>query len=171
MNYCARTLVVVLALGSVAACVRRAAPSGSRTGPDPLELQLVVLVPHDTLPTGLLRGRLSSNYPGSYYPPTSVAGASIELPDAGLSTRADSGGAFELRGVPPGRQRLHVRRLGFEPTRGSVHVPASGGAVLRVLIEVQMLCLDYCPPEPPRAFGRIESVPNAADRCAAYGSL
>lgn len=113
-----------------------------------------MLVPHDTLPTGLVRGRLSSDYPEA-----SLAGATIELPDAGLSTRADSAGAFEVGGVPPGRQRLHARRLGFEPTRGSIVVPASGGAVLRVWIEVQKRCLDYCPAEPKRAFGRIETVP------------
>jgi hypothetical protein len=142
----------MLALHTLAACVRQSA-AARRTAPDRLELPPVVLAPHDTLPTGLVRGRLSSDYP------TSLAGATIELPDAALSTRADSAGAFELRGVPPGRQRLHARRFGFEPTRGIIQVPASGGAVLRVWIEVQKWCLDYCPSHPPRAFGRIESVP------------
>jgi hypothetical protein len=101
-----------------------------------------------------MRGKLSSDYPSM-----SVAGATIELPSAGLSTQADSGGAFELRGVPPGRQQLRVRRLGFEPTLGSVDMPASSGTMIRVWLEVQKTCLDYCPPEQPRAFGRIAAVP------------
>jgi hypothetical protein len=119
-----------------------------------VELPLVGLLAHDTIPTGTIRGRLSVD-DGAL----AVVGAMVEFPDAGLSARVDTAGAFEVRGIPPGRQRLRARRIGAEPTVGRVDVPARGGSVLRVRLEIQKMCLDYCPRTAPRAFGRIEAVP------------
>jgi hypothetical protein len=149
----ASVVAALVSLGAIVTCVRApAAPT--RPAPATLELPTVALVPHDTLPTGTIRGRVTTDHPAC---PT--AGATVELPDAKRSVRVDTAGAFELRGVPPGRQRLHARRIGCRRTIGSIDVPARGGSVVRVHLEAQVLCLDYCPPEVPRAFGRIEAIP------------
>ena len=42
-----------------------------------------------------------------------VGGAEVLLPALGRSVRADSAGAFRLGGLPAGRHRLVVRRIGF----------------------------------------------------------
>jgi hypothetical protein len=146
-------LGALVGLGALVSCVRP--PATADSAPSALvELPLVALVAHDTIPTGTIRGRLSIDDPA-----LTAAGATVELPDAGLSARVDTAGAFELRGVPPGRQRLRARRIGAEATVGSVDVPARGGSVLRVRLELRKFCLDYCPSTPPRAFGRVEAVP------------
>jgi hypothetical protein len=146
-------VAALVGLAAFASCVRPPATADSVPSAI-IELPLVALVTHDTIPTGTIRGRLSIDDPA-----LAVAGATVELPDTGLSARVDTAGAFELRGVPPGRQRLRARRIGAEPTVGSLDVPARGGSVLRVRLEIQKFCLDYCPSTPPRAFGRIEAVP------------
>ena len=153
MHFSAPLFAGFVAFALLSACVRQP-PADSVSAPGSLELMPVALLPHDTLAVGTIRGRLLTDHPA-----VSVVGATIELPDARLATTADSGGAFELRGVPLGRQRFWVRRFGFQPTRGSIDVPRGGGAVLRVWLETQKVCLDYCPAAPPRAYGRIEAVP------------
>jgi hypothetical protein len=44
-----------------------------------------------------------------------LAGAEVSLPDAGLSALTNDLGVFRLADVPPGEQRVMVRRMGYAP--------------------------------------------------------
>ena len=44
-----------------------------------------------------------------------LAGAEVSLPDAGLSALTNDQGVFRLADVPPGEQRVLVRRMGYAP--------------------------------------------------------
>lgn len=53
-----------------------------------------------------------------------VAGASITLDSAGVTTLTDSAGTFTYRGVGAGAHTLHARKLGFEPAEAAATVVA-----------------------------------------------
>ena len=55
---------------------------------------------------------------------TVLSGATITVEGTDRTTRSDSLGRYTLRNVPPGPQVLHVRRLGYAPSRTPVTVPA-----------------------------------------------
>jgi hypothetical protein len=117
------------------------------------ELAPVILASHDSVPAGTLLGTLVSDLPT-----VSMRDAIVELTDLGVATRVDSVGRFVFAGLPSGSHRLRVRRIGFEPTIGMIELPVGTGTIVRVHIEPVMTCLDYCTPQPRRAFGRIELV-------------
>ncbi len=44
-----------------------------------------------------------------------IRGAEISIPQLRLSVISDSGGRFRLTGIPPGKQLVSVKRIGFSP--------------------------------------------------------
>ena len=117
-------------------------------------LPAVALTGHDTIAPGVLRGKVQATLPGY-----SVAQTLVRLDGGTIETRADSLGRFEFRGVAPGRHQLEARRLPLRPTLGAIEMPTNRGAVLRITLEPVTVCLDYCAPEQPRAFGALDNVP------------
>lgn len=51
-----------------------------------------------------------------------VSNAEVMISEIRARTRTDSTGRFELRGIPSGLMRIHVRRLGFAPESTEVRV-------------------------------------------------
>jgi iron complex outermembrane recepter protein len=62
-----------------------------------------------------------------------LAQARVAVAAAGAAALTDGAGRFVLRGLPAGRHRLEVTRLGHAPGGREVEVPADGG---RVAVEV-----------------------------------
>jgi hypothetical protein len=147
----ARQSLVVLSLVLVGC---HAAPARSRAEPAPsvLHEETLLLVPHDSLEPGTLRGLLVPEHPG--YPTRDVA---VAVVGAGR-TRADAAGAFELRGLTPGAHRLRVRAVGFRPLDAAVAMPASG-AVVRITLALPRHCLDACTGPTRQPESRIAAVP------------
>lgn len=67
-----------------------------------------------------------------------VGNAEVEIRGLNARTRTDSIGRFHFRAVPPGLQRVDVRRLGFAPAFIEVQVPEHDSVV------VQFTCVWYC---------------------------
>ncbi len=108
-----------------------------------LHLALALLVAAaDTAPsTGAVRGVVQSDPSGF-----AVAQAVVEVRDrAGTaSARAitDSVGAYDLRGITPGRHTLHIRHLEHAPLALEVLIPAGAVVPLDVSLRYQPLALD-----------------------------
>jgi hypothetical protein len=68
--------------------------------------------------TGILAGIVtdSANVP--------VGGVEVSLPDLSRTTLTNDQGAFALRDVPPGTQRLSVRRVGYGPVEAQIAIEA-----------------------------------------------
>lgn len=81
---------------------------------------------------GELAGRVTDAETGA-----PVEAASVEIPALGRRTLTDGSGAFRLRGLEPGSQRVTVRRTGFAPAEQTVEV--RNGALARVTIELRAL--------------------------------
>ena len=129
-------------------------PTRPKPAPVGVPLPTVALSGHDTIASGVLRGEVRATLAGY-----SVAQTLVRLDGGAFETRADSLGHFEFRGLAPGRHQVEARRLPLRPTIGAIEMPSSGGAVLRVILEPVTVCLDYCAPERPRAFGALDNVP------------
>jgi iron complex outermembrane receptor protein len=79
--------------------------------------------------TGAVAGRVVDASSGA-----PVAGAAVVVVGTVLLTFADDSGRFELTGVPAGRRRLSVERIGYAPRRIDVEVGPGG----RVEVEVAL---------------------------------
>jgi len=53
-----------------------------------------------------------------------IGGVEVSLPDVSKTTLTNEQGAFALREVPPGTQRLSVRRVGYGPVEAQVAIEA-----------------------------------------------
>jgi hypothetical protein len=53
-----------------------------------------------------------------------IGGVEVSLPDASKTTLTNEQGAFALRDVPPGTQRISVRRVGYGPVEAPVAIEA-----------------------------------------------
>jgi TonB dependent receptor/CarboxypepD_reg-like domain/TonB-dependent Receptor Plug Domain len=87
----------------------------------------------ETTVSGIIRARSSA---------TVLGGATITVEGTDRTTRSDSLGRYTLRNVPPGPQVLHVRRLGYAPSRTPVTVPASGALSIDIIVATSALQLD-----------------------------
>ena len=85
--------------------------------------------------TGILAGIVtdSANVP--------VGGVEVSLPDVSKTTLTNEQGAFALRDVPPGAQRVLVRRVGYGPVEAQVAIEA-GRTVERRIRLVRATSLD-----------------------------
>jgi len=72
----------------------------------------------ETATTGILAGVVtdSANVP--------IAGVEVSLPDLSKATLTNGRGEFVLRDLPPGSQRMLVRRVGYGPFDGQVAIEA-----------------------------------------------
>jgi hypothetical protein len=70
-----------------------------------------------------------------------VGGVEVSLPDLSRSTLTNEQGAFALRDVPPGAQRVLVRRVGYGPVEAQVAIEA-GRTVERHIRMVRATSLD-----------------------------
>ena len=61
-----------------------------------------------------------------------IRDAEVVISRMGAPTRSDSTGRFHFRGVPPGLQRIDVRRLGFAPASIEVLVPDHDSVVVQI---------------------------------------
>ena len=61
-----------------------------------------------------------------------IRDAELVISRIGAQTRSDSTGRFQFRGVPPGLQRVDVRRVGFAPASIDVRVPDHDSVVIHV---------------------------------------
>jgi len=85
--------------------------------------------------TGILAGIVtdSANVP--------IGGVEVSLPDLSKSTLTNEQGAFALRDVPPGAQRLVVRRVGYGPVEARVAIEA-GRSIERHIRMLRATSLD-----------------------------
>jgi hypothetical protein len=85
--------------------------------------------------TGILAGVVtdSANMP--------IGGVEVSLPDLSKSTLTNEQGAFALRDVPPGAQRLVVRRVGYGPVEAQVAI-AAGRSIERHIRMLRATSLD-----------------------------
>ncbi len=60
-----------------------------------------------------------------------MAGADVWLPGLDRRTETDRSGAFRFDGLPPGRQIVQIRHLGFERVRDTLTVSADGSITRR----------------------------------------
>jgi hypothetical protein len=106
----------------------------------PFALALLVAAA-DTVPSGAVRGVVQSD-PSGFAVPLAV----VEVRDRGgaASARAitDSAGAYDLRGIVPGRHTLHIRHLEHAPLSLEVLIPAGGVVPLDVTLRYAPLALD-----------------------------
>lgn len=110
------------------------------------------LAAHDSLPPGILRGRVRAELPS--YP---TRGVEVEAVGVGR-TRVDSLGAFELHGLAPGLHHLRVRAVGFRPLDAAIRMPAAG-SVVSITLALPRHCLDACPGPTQQPESRIAAMP------------
>jgi hypothetical protein len=70
-----------------------------------------------------------------------IGGVEVSLPDLSKNTLTNEQGAFALRDVPPGTQRISVRRVGYGPVEAPVAIEA-GRTVERHIRLVRATSLD-----------------------------
>ena len=70
-----------------------------------------------------------------------IGGVEVSLPDLSKSTLTNEQGAFALRDVPPGAQRVLVRRVGYGPVEAQIAIEA-GRTVERHIRMVRATSLD-----------------------------
>lgn len=145
-----------ISLLPIAACLASVAcyHSAAATTPPLIALDPVTLTGHDTIPVGELRGRVRAT--SAQY---AIAASSVSVDSGRVELRTDSAGYFVVDGLLPGIHRIEVRRMSLRPMAGSIAMPPHGGAAIEVLMEPVTVCLDYCAPEQPRAYGEIRNVP------------
>ncbi len=76
--------------------------------------------------TGGVQGRVVSK--------DSVPVSDVVVSIAGRLARSDAAGLFTVRGIPAGTHDVEARRIGFEPIKQRVTVPAGGIATIRVVL-------------------------------------
>jgi len=101
----------------------------------------VAAAPADTVPTGAVRGVVQSDRSG-----LPVAMAVVEVHNAAAQAAArsitDSTGAYELRGIAPGRHTLRVHHLEHTPLAMEVLVPGGSVVTLDLALRYRPLALD-----------------------------
>ena len=83
--------------------------------------------------------------------------AVVEVPGAGVRVSTDASGRFALRGLPEGRHRIRVERLGYETLEGGLEVPGEPHLLL-LLVREPSASADA----PGRIAGRVAEVGGAA---------
>jgi iron complex outermembrane receptor protein len=73
---------------------------------------------------------------------TLLAGATVEVPELGLSILTDATGHYELRGVRPGRHTVRATYPGLDPDGQSVAVPAGGRVDHHIGLRSEIYALD-----------------------------
>lgn len=76
-----------------------------------------------------------------------IRDAEVVISRIGAQTRSDSTGRFRFRGVPPGLQRVDVRRLGFAPAFIEVQVPDDDSVVVQIRLVQRAQPLPVVPVE------------------------
>jgi len=76
-----------------------------------------------------------------------VRDAEVDIARIGSQTRTDSAGRFSFRGVPAGRQRVVVRRLGYAPASIDVQVPDGDSVTIHVVLTQSVQVLPSVPVE------------------------
>jgi hypothetical protein len=101
----------------------------------------VASAPADTVPAGAVRGMVQSDRSG-----LPVAMAVVEVRNGATHPAArsitDSTGAYELRGIAPGRHTLRVHHLEHTPLAMEVLVPGGGVVTLDLALRYRPLALD-----------------------------
>lgn len=100
----------VLIVAMAFSCVTPAALAGQAAG-----------APADRIATGAIIGSVSN-----VATRTLLAGATVEIPELGLSTLTDAAGLYELRDVRPGPHTVRATYPGLDADGQSVQVPAGG---------------------------------------------
>ena len=99
--------------------------------------------------SGELRGRVVSARTGQ-----PLGGALVTLDSHALSTRTDSIGEFQLRGLPTGEHVLAIAAIGYLPARAMVTVRSASTVFLDAELESAPLALESvvtsAPPDAPR---------------------
>jgi len=101
-----------------------------------LALGLWAALPAAAQESGVVSGRVLDASTG-----TPVSMAALRVVGTVLLTFADDSGRFELRGVPTGRRRLWVERIGYAPRELEVTVGAGARAELEIALEPQAVAL------------------------------
>jgi hypothetical protein len=101
----------------------------------------VASAPADTVPTGAVRGVVQSDRSGL---PVAMAVVEVRSGAAPPAARSitDSTGAYELRGIAPGRHTLRVHHLEHTPLEMEVLVPGGGVVTLDLALRYRPLALD-----------------------------
>lgn len=101
----------------------------------------VASAPADTVPTGAVRGVVQSDRSGL---PVAMAVVEVRSGAAPPAARSitDSTGAYELRGITPGRHTLRVHHLEHTPLEMEVLVPGGGVVTLDLALRYRPLALD-----------------------------
>ncbi|HEX8211872.1 MAG TPA: TonB-dependent receptor [Longimicrobium sp.] len=101
----------------------------------------VASAPADTVPTGAVRGVVQSDRSGL---PVAMAVVEVRNGAAHPAARSitDSTGAYELRGISPGRHTLRVHHLEHTPLAMEVLVPGGGVVTLDLALRYRPLALD-----------------------------
>ncbi len=74
--------------------------------------------------------------------PVGLAEAHLELRPSGATTRTDTRGFFEFRGLPPGQVQLAVHRVGFAPAVVVLQVDTLGSTQVEVTLQPAAILLD-----------------------------
>jgi iron complex outermembrane receptor protein len=101
-----------------------------------LGLGLWLALPAAAQESGVVSGRVVDAATG-----TPVSTAAVRVVGTVLLTIADDSGRFELRGVPPGRRRLWVERIGYAPRELEISVSAGARAELEIALEPRAVAL------------------------------
>ncbi|CAA9342980.1 MAG: hypothetical protein AVDCRST_MAG68-3098 [uncultured Gemmatimonadetes bacterium] len=106
-----------------------------------LALALVTATAADTVPSGAVRGVVQSD-PSGFPVTLAVVEARDRTGTASARAITDSTGAYELRGITPGRHTLFVRHLEHAALSLEVLVPSGAVVPLDLTMRYQPLALD-----------------------------
>ncbi len=142
-----RAVRAVLA-GATIAC------HGPKPEPDIVPPPVVALQARPEVADSSLRGIIISDNRR-----TRIGEARVSLEDSTTHVLTANDGRFTLLHVPPGRQVIHVRRIGYRRLDQVVEMPAGHGAAVVIWLAEDRMCMDDCPDPPPPRHSRLENVP------------